>query len=647
VVIVFVGPADDLQRVVEVAERRVDRVGLRVRSQRLGVPAQAGDLRRDDAGCPVDRGHRTVAVLAIDADIHRVRCGIDRHPVHGPAERSQTSGPGDRIGAAIDRHQAVRVSVSDICHVGDRIHSHRRRIGPGQRRGNTTAGDIATDNWTYSATNTDDATSTYSTTQPHALAGQDAVTSYYGGWTSTDGYDAAGNMTNYQSGGYLQQYTWNDQDQLTQTSDNSGDNTTYTYDADGNLLLQTDNTTTTTLYLPDEEITASTSTSPATYTADRYYTLGGVTVAVRPSAGDIQYLTGNQQNTSTTAIDATTLAATYRYYGPFGNQLAPDPGNWPGNKAFVGGTSDTITGLTNLGAREENTALSTFITPDPILTPDDPQNLDPYTYAANNPATQSDPSGLHAEDDTDNCADSSCTIDYKIANGEGFYTPSTVNQGGLIDLAGGFVNTIYHAAKGLEGLTPGGQLIDSMLPSRIPLGNPDTTSYGAGGFYAGFASLFIPGGAEDDAARVGLGVVERMAPEATTVAESARFVTDSSGLTVDTQPPLYARMALPDGNVSYGFRPGGGDAWQWTRPGAPTAAGTAVPSAAAIAEESEYGLAAALKDPQNIIDSGNQSVTTMLDPGLPHSMVMPGYSFGDPILMLAVAVELVGRALGG
>jgi RHS repeat-associated protein len=414
-----------------------------------------------------------------------------------------------------------------------------------------TAGDITTDNWTYSATNTDAATNTYSTTQPHALAGQDAVTSYYGGWTSTDGYDAAGNMTNYQSGGYLQQYTWNDQDQLTQTSDNSGDNTTYIYDADGNLLLQTDNTTTTTLYLPDEEITASTSTSPTTYTADRYYTLGGVTVAVRPSAGDIQYLTGNQQNTSTTAVDATTLAATYRYYGPFGNQLAPDPGNWPGNKAFVGGTSDTITGLTNLGAREYNTALSTFVTPDPILTPDDPQDLDPYTYAADNPVTDSDPSGKYAEGapGTD-CYDNSCTIDYKIANGEGLgYTaPTSYPTGNIVDLVAAVVHTVARAVS----ILPGGQLglaADNWADQALGV-NSNSDMYALGNDTAGLAGLLIPGGDEADAADVGLGVLDRTDSAAIAAARDAnpaRFaVGDDGEVTVRGTEGFYRSAELQE-----------------------------------------------------------------------------------------------------
>jgi RHS repeat-associated protein len=94
------------------------------------------------------------------------------------------------------------------------------------------------------------------------------------------------------------------------------------------------------------------------------------------------------------AIGAVTLTTTYRYYTPFGALRWPYPGSWPGNKGFVGGTTDTVTALTNLGAREYNPGAGTFTSPDPLLAPYDPQDLNPYAYAASNPATSSDPTGL-------------------------------------------------------------------------------------------------------------------------------------------------------------------------------------------------------------------------------------------------------------
>jgi len=107
----------------------------------------------------------------------------------------------------------------------------------------------------------------------------------------------------------------------------------------------------------------------------------------------------NQQNTSTVAINASTLAVTRRFYDPYGNAIGTPPASWPGTRGFVGGTADPATGLTNLGAREYDPATTTFITTDPVLTPDNLQDLNPYAYAADNPVTQSDPTGLMYMDD--------------------------------------------------------------------------------------------------------------------------------------------------------------------------------------------------------------------------------------------------------
>ena len=74
-------------------------------------------------------------------------------------------------------------------------------------------------------------------------------------------------------------------------------------------------------------------------------------------------------------------------------------------KGFVGGTQDTATGLVNLGAREYNPASAQFASPDPLLDPSNPQDLNPYAYAYDSPATNSDPSGARVSDGTCNGSD--------------------------------------------------------------------------------------------------------------------------------------------------------------------------------------------------------------------------------------------------
>jgi RHS repeat-associated protein len=227
--------------------------------------------------------------------------------------------------------------------------------------------------------------------QPHAISSQQV--SGPGGDTTTNySYNADGQTTSISGSSGAQTLSWNAAGQipgLLNSITEGSDTTSYIYDASGNLLLQTDNSTTT-LYLPDEQVTDAN----GNISAVRYYAIGGVTVAVRTSAGDVQYLTGNQQGTATTAIDYSSLAVTRRYYDPFGNPVGSQPSSWPGDKGFVGGTSDSVTGLTNLGAREYNPATGSFVSPDAMLTPGSPQDLNPYAYASDNPASLSDPTGL-------------------------------------------------------------------------------------------------------------------------------------------------------------------------------------------------------------------------------------------------------------
>jgi RHS repeat-associated protein len=226
---------------------------------------------------------------------------------------------------------------------------------------------------------------------PHAIASQQA--SGPSGTTSTTyGYDQDGNTTSITGPSGTDSLAWNDAGQLSSVSSGGSTIASYIYDASGDLLLQTDGDVTT-LYLPDEQITATTGSSGTTFSGVRYYTINGVTIAARTSAGDVQYLIGDQQGTATTAIDYETLAVTRRYYDPFGNAVGSAPSSWPGTQGFVGGTTDPVTGLTNLGLREYNPATASFISTDPLIDPYDPQDLNAYAYASDSPVTESDPTG--------------------------------------------------------------------------------------------------------------------------------------------------------------------------------------------------------------------------------------------------------------
>ncbi|MFD0402308.1 polymorphic toxin-type HINT domain-containing protein [Kitasatospora sp. NPDC127121] len=233
---------------------------------------------------------------------------------------------------------------------------------------------------------------------PHAL-----LTSTTSGPTGTKAvsyqYDAKGNTTAITDTGGTTTLAWNGEDKLDSvTKTGQAGATTYLYDADGNQLIRR-NPGKTTLNLPTDELTldtASGSTSnvrsiaaPGGLTYTRVTAaIGGGTVLIQ--AADPHGTSGLQVNTNATQT------VTRRPTDPFGNARGTQPSanQWAGTKGFVGGTKDDTTGLTNLGARQYDTAAGRFVSPDPILLPGDPQQWNGYAYSNNNPVNLSDPTGL-------------------------------------------------------------------------------------------------------------------------------------------------------------------------------------------------------------------------------------------------------------
>jgi RHS repeat-associated protein len=263
---------------------------------------------------------------------------------------------------------------------------------------NNMTGNVLTTGAPGSQTTVDDANTYPAAGQPgpHQLTSQNVTSTGSAPSTVTQTYNADGDLATVTSPTQGQVFTWDDANRLssvTTTGANAG-TTSYLYDADGNLLLQAD-TGSTTLYVGDEQLVLDTSSdaNSGTVSGTRYYSIGGDTIAARSSDGTVDYLVGDTQGTSSLAINASNLDVTRRYFGPYGNELDSPPAGFPGDKGFIGGTTDPATGLTNLGAREYNPANGQFISPDPLLDPTNPLDLNPYAYAADNPTTNSDPTG--------------------------------------------------------------------------------------------------------------------------------------------------------------------------------------------------------------------------------------------------------------
>ncbi|MEU9919151.1 ricin-type beta-trefoil lectin domain protein [Streptomyces sp. NPDC051001] len=176
--------------------------------------------------------------------------------------------------------------------------------------------------------------------------------------------------------------------------------TTYLYDADGELLIRrASGDGDTVLYLGGTEVRLTTKGTAKTLSGTRYYTANGQTIAVRTtisgtSGTKLSFLAGDQNGTSSLALDSGTYAVTKRYTSPFGGSRGVKAANWPDDKGFLGKSADESTGLTHVGAREYDPGIGQFISVDPLMELDKHQTLSGYTYAAQNPLTFSDPTGM-------------------------------------------------------------------------------------------------------------------------------------------------------------------------------------------------------------------------------------------------------------
>ncbi|MFG1944024.1 RHS repeat domain-containing protein [Nonomuraea sp. NPDC048826] len=216
--------------------------------------------------------------------------------------------------------------------------------------------------------------------RPHALqsVGQDLFA-----------YDAAGNTTRRKVGNSDQTLVWDVEGNLESVTE-AGKVTSFVYDADGDRLLRK-TPTDATLYIDDMELRFDYAKDAVEQT--RYYTVGGQPIAVRTPDNQVYFLAGDHQGTAQAAVKASTGELAVRRMTPFGEDRGSPPSWWPGQRGFVGGTQDKTIGLVHLGAREYDARNGRFLSVDPIIDPEEPQQLNAYAYANNSPVTLSDPDG--------------------------------------------------------------------------------------------------------------------------------------------------------------------------------------------------------------------------------------------------------------
>ncbi|MFD9051731.1 RHS repeat domain-containing protein [Streptomyces zaomyceticus] len=267
--------------------------------------------------------------------------------------------------------------------------------------------------------------------------------------TTTDGnctdettrytYDATGNTTaRVETAGSTttQSLTWSAEGKLTKLTE--GTNTTdYLYDADGQLLIRRASGTTgeTVLYLGATEVHLKNTKK----WANRYYSAADSTIALRTNetgTEKLHFLAADHHGTGNLSLTGdATQGLTKRYTMPFGTTRGSSSGSWPDDKIFLGKPTDTGTNLTHIGAREYDPTLGQFISVDPLLSLDQHQSFNGYSYANQHPATTSDPTGLQ---EMCGAYGNSCT---PTTSKPPAYPGNGPSEGGGSDGSDGFDNT--------------------------------------------------------------------------------------------------------------------------------------------------------------------------------------------------------------
>lgn len=229
--------------------------------------------------------------------------------------------------------------------------------------------------------------------QPHSLTS----TTRTGGGSATFSYDDAGNMISRNAGNGAQSMVWDSARRLSEINGSTGGKTSFLYDADGNLLLQKDPGRTT-LYLGGQELVLD--TGAGTVTGKRYYVLPGGGTAIRNGTLNtaFSYALADHHGTPTLYLNNTAQTPTWRQYTPYGAPRGPQAAV-PDSHGFLDKALNANTGLTQIGARNYDPLTGRFISVDPVLSTDDPQQLNAYGYGANNPNTHADPTGLRLTED--------------------------------------------------------------------------------------------------------------------------------------------------------------------------------------------------------------------------------------------------------
>jgi len=204
-------------------------------------------------------------------------------------------------------------------------------------------------------------------------------------------YDKDGNLTSYSSTAYA----WDYRNRLMSVAQGTG-TSTYGYDYQNNRVMRTVSTTTT-LY-PNDLYNVSSSTAVRNI-FDTSGTL--ITTLTGTSTLSVAYVHPDNLGSTNVTTDGTGSTTEVSDYYPYGSQRL-DSGA-PQQRKYIGEEYDGDTALSYLNARYYDGTRGQFLSQDPVFwntkqNLQDPQSLNAYSYAENNPVVNKDPSGKCLED---------------------------------------------------------------------------------------------------------------------------------------------------------------------------------------------------------------------------------------------------------
>ncbi len=207
--------------------------------------------------------------------------------------------------------------------------------------------------------------------------------------TKTYSYDANGNML--LGDGRIMTY---DAENRLSTVRKNGGTTTFVYDGDGGRVKKTvtsGSTTTTTTYIGKLYVCEGTSCSRLIYAGNQRIALVPMPPSGRPASPS--YFHPDHLGSTSVLTNAQGVAEEHNSYRPYG-QLHTHTGTADVAYKYTGQERDPSTGLYFYHARYYDPVLGRFLSPDTLVQSlGDPQSLNRYAYARNNPVLYTDPTG--------------------------------------------------------------------------------------------------------------------------------------------------------------------------------------------------------------------------------------------------------------